>query len=56
LSLRIIAIEFKKIKRVGQIYFKRVINDLLPESIVWRKNKFGFESQIEFGYLITMIK
>jgi asparagine synthase (glutamine-hydrolysing) len=29
---------------LDKIYFKKGINDLLPESIVWRKNKFGFES------------
>jgi hypothetical protein len=38
--LRIIAFKLKIKRGLDKIYFKKGINDLLPESIVWRKNKF----------------
>jgi len=38
---------------------RKVINDLLPQSIVWRKNKFGFEAPTDIwinSHKDTMIK
>jgi hypothetical protein len=50
-------IEFKKIKRgLDKIYLRKRNYDLLPESIVWRKNKFDLNPQIEFGCQNIMIK